>query len=132
MSEFSAKFSDRPTIGYLKKVLSAFDEKIVRLNEQLKLHIDLMERTQHDQDREIQNLGGELTVNNKELNLKPDKEDLQEIWEHFERFALYEDLKSLNTKVLPEIAKFEQKIINFDGDLEKKSLMIRQFDQTLS
>lgn len=76
MSEFSAKFSDRPTIGYLKKVLSAFDEKIVRLNEQLKLHIDLMERTQHDQDREIQNLGGELTVNNKELNLKPDKEDL--------------------------------------------------------
>ena len=70
-------------------------------------------------------LGGEVTVNNKELELKPDRSDLTEIWSHFERFALYEDLISLNTKVLPEINKFEQKIINFGGDLEKKSLMIR-------
>ena len=48
MTEFNAKLSDRPTIGYMKKLLNAFDEKIVSLNEQLKLHIDLMEHTQKD------------------------------------------------------------------------------------
>ena len=91
-----------------------------------------MEKTQNDQDREIQNLGGEVTVANKELSLRPEKQDLFEIWEHFERFALYEDLKGLHSKVLPEIAKFEQKIIDYNSDLEKKSLMIRQFDQIMN
>ena len=33
LSDYSAKFSERPTIGYLKKVLNAFDVKIVKLNE---------------------------------------------------------------------------------------------------
>jgi len=39
--------------------------------------------------------------------------DGQRIWKHFQRFAEYEDLKDLYQKVVPEIAKFEQKMIVF-------------------
>ena len=45
---------------------------------------------------------------------------------------MYQDLKDLYVKCLPEIAKFELKIINFQGELKKTDLIIRQFDEALS
>jgi hypothetical protein len=47
------------------------------------------------------------------MEKKLDQKDVAKIWAHFQRFAEYGDLKDLYNKVLPEIAKFEQKIINF-------------------
>ena len=64
----------------------------------------------------------------RELDLKVEKEDLTELWLHFDRFSLYEDLKSLHSKVIPEIAKFEQKLINYSYEIEKNKLIIKQFD----
>ena len=39
--------------------------------------------------------------------LKLDKGDAKVIWNHMTRFAYYDDLKDLNMKFLPELAKFE-------------------------
>ena len=36
---------------------------------------------------------------------------MKTVWEQFGRFAEYDDLKKLHTMVIPEIAKFEHKII---------------------
>ena len=33
--------------------------------------------------------------------------DIAQIWKYFERFAVYEDLKDLYSKTIPELAKFE-------------------------
>ena len=41
------------------------------------------------------------------------KQDGQKIWRNFQRFAEYEDLKYLYSKVIPEISKFEGRIIDF-------------------
>lgn len=57
---------------------------------------------------------------------------IKPIWKHFERFSLYEDLKTLYSKVIPEIAKFEQKIINFNTTLEKNNLIMREFDNSIA
>ena len=38
------------------------------------------------------------------------------IWTYMGRFPLYEDLKELNNKFLPELAKVEQCIANFTQD----------------
>ena len=42
-----------------------------------------------------------------QLALKIELPSLDPIWKHFERFSLYDDLKTLYNKVIPEIAKFE-------------------------
>ena len=66
------------------------------------------------------------------LALKIELPTLDPIWKHFERFSLYDDLKTLYNKVIPEIAKFEQKIINFNTAIEKNHLMIREFDNSMA
>ena len=52
--------------------------------------------------------------------------------ENQKRFALYDDLKELHNKVLPEIAKFEQRIIELDSLHEKNNLIIREFDNSIA
>ena len=39
--------------------------------------------------------------------------DGKRIWRHFQRFAEYNDLKDLYNKCIPELVRFEQKIIDF-------------------
>ena len=45
-------------------------------------------------------------TNEIEILKKVDK-NYHDIWDHFQRFAEYKDLKQLHTIVIPEIAKFE-------------------------
>lgn len=60
------------------------------------------------------------------------KSDGQRIWKHFQRFCEYEDLKDLYTKVIPEIAKFEEKILGFQLAIDQSNTIIRQFDENLT
>ena len=60
-----------------------------------------------------------------------DMEEGTNIWEHFQRFAEYDDLKSLHDRVLPEIAKFETKLLMFKKELMQTELIIRQFDEVM-
>ena len=46
------------------------------------------------------------------------------IWTYMGRFPLYEDLKELNNKFLPELAKVEQCIANFTQDQKNMREMI--------
>lgn len=78
--------------------------------------------TQLDNEQEMQNieikkLGKELTSTNSELELKMNVEEGKKMWAHFSRFAEYRDLKELYQKVLPELANFEQKMINYNTDI---------------
>lgn len=41
-------------------------------------------------------------------------------------------MKYLYAKVIPEIAKFEQRIIDFETQVEKTNLIMRQFDETIA
>lgn len=67
-----------------------------------------------------------------EAQSKLDKNDAKQIWSHFQRFAEYKDLKDLYHKTLPEIAKFEQKIINFQAENDKHIDIINRFDEHLT
>lgn len=40
------------------------------------------------------------------------------MWRNFQRFAEYSDMKALYDKCVPEIAKFEQRLIDFKSDIE--------------
>lgn len=47
------------------------------------------------------------------ISTKAPAEELTKIHAQFQRFAEYKDLKTLHELVVPEISKFEQRIINF-------------------
>ena len=66
------------------------------------------------------------------LALKVDKGDATRIWSYFDRFALYDDLKSLYSKCVPQLAKFEQKIMDFELAIEQAKMVVRGFDEGLS
>ena len=106
-SDMNQKLQERPTISYFKKVLGAYDVKIENFGKTLDEQMEKLEVTQADQDKEIEQLGNELTTANKTLMIKMDKNDAKVIWSHLQRFCYYDDLKELNNKFLPELAKFE-------------------------
>lgn len=54
------------------------------------------------------------------------------IYRQLQRFAEYEDLKDLYNRVIPEIAKFEVKIIDFESFINDSKLIIRQFDEVMT
>ena len=64
----------------------------------------------------------------KDMLLKLDKNDATAIWKYFQRFAEYDDLKELYGKCIPELAKFEQKMIDYTTENEKQKIIIKRFD----
>ena len=94
--------------------------------------LDCNDQQQEDINEELVGFNKEMDGLRRELDKKIEQEDLQKIWKHFDRFSLYDDLKVLYGKVIPEIAKFEQKIIGFNCDIEKQNLILREFDSNLA
>ena len=41
------------------------------------------------------------------------REEGERLWIHFKKYCKYEDLKDLYQRTVPEIQKFEKKIIDF-------------------
>ena len=39
--------------------------------------------------------------------------EIDKIWDNFDKFCIFDDLKDLYLKTVPEISKFETKIIDF-------------------
>ena len=56
----------------------------------------------------------EVTNSQSELLLgKVDFSEIDKIWDNFDKFCIFDDLKDLYLTTVPEISKFETKIIDF-------------------
>ena len=58
-------------------------------------------------------------------------DDGKRIWKHFQRFAEYTDLKDLYHRCIPELAKFEQKIMDFNEQVYKFEQIVCNFDHKM-
>ena len=96
------------------------------------MDLEKLSDEQKEQDNEIRQLGEELSKIGFKFDLKLDKTEAQKIWKEFQFYSRHDDLKNLYRIVNPEIAKFEQKIMDFGGEIEKFKLIIRRFDEDLS
>jgi hypothetical protein len=65
------------------------------------------------------------------MRQKLDQTDGKKIWEHFQRFAEYSDLKDLYNKCIPPLAKFEQKLIDYESEYVKITQVVARFDENL-
>ena len=63
-----------------------------------------------------------------ELATKLDRQDGKKIWDQFQRFCEYTDLKDLYSKVIPEIAKFEQKMMDHQTGFQRIEDIVARFD----
>ena len=130
--DIGIKLDDRPTKNYFNKHIGAQDSKIGIMENLLDSTVEKLDETQKDQDNEIIQLGVQIDKVYTEAQSKLDKNDAKDIWTHFQRFAEYKDLKDLYHKCLPEIAKFEQKIINFQTETEQHVAVLNRFDENLT
>ena len=83
-------------------------------------------------DKEIVSIHKELNHLMLEISKKLTVKDGQRIWKHFQRFSEYNDLRDLYNKVIPEIAKFEEKILVFGSEIEMIRVIIRKFDENIT
>lgn len=83
-------------------------------------------------EEEFDKVRADFRAYDKRLLLKVDKEEGQRIWDNFQQYAYYDDLKDLYAKTMPEIKKFEDKIVQFGVDLEKIDIILRRFDEVIT
>ena len=57
--------------------------------------------------------------------------EIDKIWIHFDKYCMYDDLKDLYLKTVPEIAKFEVKLEEFARDIERQTQILRRFDELM-
>lgn len=105
--DVNERISDRPTMNYLKRTLQQQDEKLEKFNASLTESMEFQLQEIQDNGKEMIAFGHKLDEIEAELMIKINKDEGAKIWEHFQRFAEYDDLKDLYSKVLPPIAKFE-------------------------
>ena len=90
------------------------------------------ERMNNDINSELKSFDTKLASCQKQLNLKIEFPDVKSIWNQFDRFALYQDLKDLHGMVLPKIAEFESKIQGFTNENDKTKAIIDKFDHNIA
>ena len=85
-----------------------------------------------DHEMELKQILGELEELRRQTNDFLTKKDGIRFWRQLQRFSEYEDLKDLYQKVIPEISKFEQRIIDFEDNMNRCNVIIRNFDENIS
>ena len=83
-------------------------------------------------NEEMERVRDEFRAFERKLMGKVDVEEVRRIWDNFANYALYDDLKDLYAKTMPEIKKFEDRIIQFSLDLEKIDIIMRRFDEIMT
>ena len=91
------------TIDKFNKNITVNNDKITAIQEEMKLNIQRTSIFQTKCDQEIEVFGKKLGSLQMSVALKADLDEITKVYEQFQRFAEYEDLKKLHKMVIPEI-----------------------------
>ena len=122
-TNIQAKLDERATLDYVKSQTDVLENKIWAVDGACSQISDSFDRLQSEQDHYVVLVDEIKSTLAQKLELSA----LSPIWKHFDRFALYEDLKILHNKVMPEIQKFEERLISCDQELQKTSMIRHLF-----
>ena len=90
-----------------------------------------MENLQNECEDDFEKLTKKLQNCNFELLQKVGLKELTKMQVELQRFAEYKDLKHLHALVVPEISKFEIKLIEYQKKLEGLDHIIMNFDEII-
>lgn len=74
----------------------------------------------------------ELNDIQRDLKKKTNNEETSRLWKNFTNYAEYTDLKDLYNKVVPDISRFEDSLIDLSREANKTQEIVRRFDEVLS
>lgn len=129
--EIKEKLKQRPLHADIKLMKTKTDEQLNKLNQNAQNQEKKVKLQFENLEKHVQNLGSEIDFAKKVCDEKMSLKDGQRLWRQHQRFAEYEDLRDLYKKCLPEILKFEQKLINYQGEIDRTHLIIRKFDEQM-
>eukprot|EP00347_Sterkiella_histriomuscorum_P005859 403355004 len=122
-----------------KLSMEQFQKELEQVDKQFNVRIDAIKTTQNQNkntfsqiNRDFQHIQDDLKYLDEQVQNTVDREEGDKIWNHFKRFCKFDDMKDLYQKTVPEIQKFEQKLIDFTQDMEKNQFIVRRFDEIIS
>jgi hypothetical protein len=116
----------------VKRYFSEVNRTTESLAENLNRKMEEIIDTQTLKDSELSNL--DKVINDLQLDMGQyiTKQETSKIWTYMQRFPLYEDIKDLNNKFLPELAKMEQHVANFQLEMDQVKMIVRRFDENIA
>ncbi len=122
-----------------KLSITDFNDQMTQIDADMADKMDPISQELESQKKTMRNLKGEfadvIEVTNSQTELlktKVDFPELEKIWMQFDRYCMYDDLKDLYTKTVPQIAKFEVKLEEFSRDIVRQQQILGRFDEILS
>ncbi|CDW74827.1 UNKNOWN [Stylonychia lemnae] len=66
-----------------------------------------------------------------EVKQRTTQEETSRLWKNFQTYAEYNDLKELYNKVVPEVQKFEESLLDLNRECRKTQEIVRRFDEVI-
>ena len=130
--DISKKFEQYPTLKIVDQAIEPLFGKINELDAQVLTAGEQVETQSKELNITLKDFSAKIDSYGTLLDEKIDLPYLDPLWKNFERFALYDDFKDLYGKVMPEIKKFESRIIIIDKEIDKNNQIIQEFDKSIS
>lgn len=110
--------NDRVTAVDFNEALQQFDEGLKDENKKTYEYIQSVKKYMAAASEELEQVRDEFKAYDQKLLDKIDYMESEKIWSNFNNYARYDDLKDLYSKTVPEINKFEDRLLQFSHDLE--------------
>ena len=132
MTEIDDKLVNKMGILEFNEALQQFDEDLKEENKETYEYIQSVKKHFAVVTKEIDQIRADFRAYDDRLADKTSVEETQQIWNNFNRFALYDDLKDLYNRTLPELSKFEERLIQYNSVLEKNDIILRRYDEVIT
>ena len=114
------------------EALQQYDEGIKEENKKTYDYVQSVKKYMTNAEKEFADVKEDLKTYDGKLKSKCSIEEAKNIWNNFGRYSLYDDLKELYKKTVPEIKRFEERLVQFTIEMAKADSIMRRFDEILT
>ena len=126
------KIDERLTVKDFNEALQQYDEGIKEENKKTYDYVQSVKKYMTNAEKEFADVKEDLKTYDGKLKSKCSIEEAKNIWNNFGRYSLYDDLKELYKKTVPEIKRFEERLVQFTIEMAKADSIMRRFDEILT
>eukprot|EP00347_Sterkiella_histriomuscorum_P015229 403357819 len=131
--EMNKKLEFKLSIDQFNEKLKTFDHEMNRKFHKVNLSIsDTNQRIQKVEEDIKLRINLDIQDIYKDLRKKTNNEETSRLWKNFTKYAEYGDLKDLYNKVLPEVSRFEDSLLDLSKEAAKTQEIVRRFDEVMS
>eukprot|EP00347_Sterkiella_histriomuscorum_P014789 403359519 len=131
--EMNKKLEFKLGIDQFNEKLKTYDHEMNRKFHKVNLSItDTNQRIQKVEEDIKLRINLDIQDIYKDLRKKTNNEETSRLWKNFTKYAEYGDLKDLYNKVLPEVSRFEDLLLDLSKESAKTQEIVRRFDEVMS